>query len=115
MEKQNAFVYIVEIHNTVNSRKVVSVAKQFLHDKIYVTGNNKSYLGLRVKYETILSNSYQIWCFSTDLHRCPQYEISLKYVQWEPNRYMWTDMTKLIEAFRDSANAPKSANKHAFI
>ena len=40
-----------------------------------------------------------------------QYKISRKYVQWEPSRYMGTDgrtdMTKLIEVFREFAAAPK--------
>ena len=35
--------------------------------------------------------------------------MSSKSVQWETSCSMWTDMTKLIAAFRNFANVPKKA------
>jgi len=31
-----------------------------------------------------LSDFNQIWFFKTDFHKSPQYQISMKSVQWEP-------------------------------
>jgi hypothetical protein len=43
-----------------------------------------------------------------------KHQISLKFVQWEPNCFMQTNgqaaVTKLIVAFRKTANAPKNGN-----
>ena len=47
-------VYIVELQSTVNSKKILNVAKQFLQGEIYVAGNSKTYLGLRLMYPTFL-------------------------------------------------------------
>jgi hypothetical protein len=66
---------------------------------------------LYVKYPLFLSDFNEIWIFSTDFRRSLKYEVSLKSVKWEPSYVMptegQTDMTKLIVAFRNFANAPK--------
>jgi hypothetical protein len=62
----------------------------------------------------------QIWIFSTDFHRSPQYQISRKFVQWEPLCYMRTDrrkdrrkdMTKVISVLPDYADMPKNDNNN---
>jgi nicotinic acid mononucleotide adenylyltransferase len=50
---------------------------------------------------------------STDFRNVLKYQISWKSVQWEPNCSMRTDgradMTKLIDALRNFANAPKNS------
>jgi hypothetical protein len=64
-------------------------------------GNNKTYCGLYVNGPCVLSDINQIWTYSPDFHKSLSYEISRKFVQWEPRSYMQTDqtdMTKLIGA-----------------
>jgi hypothetical protein len=51
--------------------------------KIKVTGNNKSYLGLRVKGPIFLRDLNQISGFSADFPIGLQYKILWKFVQWE--------------------------------
>jgi hypothetical protein len=40
------------------------------------------YLGFHVKNTDFLLDFNQIWNFSTDFHKSPQYKISRKSVQW---------------------------------
>jgi hypothetical protein len=44
---------------------------------------------------------------STNFRKILKYQISWKFVQWEPNCSMRTNTTMLIVAFRNFANAPK--------
>jgi len=66
------------------------------------------------KAPVFLSDFNETWIFSTDFRKILKYQISRKFVQWEPNSSMrrdrQTDMTKLIFAFLNSAkaHAPKS-------
>ena len=57
-----------------------------------------------------LSDSNVTRIFWTDFRRVIKYQISWKAVQWKPRCSMWTDretnMTKLIVAFRNFADAP---------
>ena len=67
---------------------------------------------LHVRYLLFLSDSNVTRIFSTDFRRVIKYQISWKVVQWKPSCSMWTDretdMTKLIVALRNFANAPKN-------
>jgi hypothetical protein len=75
------------------------------------------YISLHVKYKLFLSGLIETWIFSTDFQEILKYHISWKSIQWELSSSMWTDtrtyMTKLIVAFRNFANSPKSGgNAH---
>ena len=73
------------------------------------------YKGLHVKYPLFLSEFNETWIFSTDFQKILKYQISRKSVQREPSCSMrtdgQTDMTKVIAAFRNFANAPKMTDK----
>jgi hypothetical protein len=70
------------------------------------------YVGRHVKYLLFLSDCNEIWIFSTDFRKILKYQNSQKSFQWEPSCSMRTDrrtdMTKLIVAFRNFAQAPKN-------
>ena len=63
---------------------------------------------LHVKYQLFLSDSNKNLNSLDRFQKKLKYQISSKSVQWEPSCSMRTDMTKLIVAFRNSANAPKN-------
>jgi hypothetical protein len=72
----------------------------------------KSVCWCSVKCPLFFSDFNEIWIFSTDFRKIFKYKISWKSVQWERSFSMrtdgrtdgWTDMTKLIVAFRNFAN-----------
>jgi len=49
-----------------------------------IVDKKKRYLGLHVKFPIFMPNFNQIRDFSTYFNVSPQYQISLKSVQWEP-------------------------------
>jgi hypothetical protein len=78
----------------------------------------KIYIGIHVKYHLFSSDFNDTWIFSTEFIKI-KYEISWKSVQWLPSFSVRmdgrtdrrTDMTKLIVAFRNFANVPKTKTR----
>ena len=72
--------------------------------------DQKRFLVFHVKYTSFLSDFKETRILSKDFLKVLKYQIPWKSVQWEPIFSMWTDgrtdMTKLIVAFRNLANAP---------
>ena len=70
------------------------------------------YIGLHVKYLLFLSNLKETGIFSTDFRKILKYKIPCKFAQWEPSCSMRTEgrteMTKIIFAFCNFANASKN-------
>ena len=68
-----------------------------------------------IKYPLFLSDVSETWISSTNFRKTLKYQISWKSVQWKPSCSVRTggrtDMTKLIVAFRNFANAPKNQRK----
>ena len=67
-----------------------------------------------VKYPLFLSN-YNRTLIPTGFRKTLKYQIPRKFVRWEQSCSMWTtdgrtDMTMLLIAFRNFANAPKNGN-----
>jgi hypothetical protein len=69
--------------------------------------NIKDEHGLHVQSPIFLSRFNVTSIFSKDLRIIFKYQISWKSVEWEPSCCMRTDITKLIVAFRNFAEAPK--------
>jgi hypothetical protein len=75
--------------------------------QIFISDNNKTYVGLSVKCTVLFSVLKQICIISTDFLKSPPYEISRKYVHWESRLCTrikgrtdgWTDLRKLIGIF----------------
>ena len=63
-----------------------------------------------------MSDFNATWIFSTDFRKMLEYQISWNSVRWEPSCSVRTDgrtdMTKLIVAFHDFANAPKNRSQN---
>ena len=77
---------------------------------IHVAGNNETYLNFRIKFSTFVSGFNQIWTFSTNFHRSPQYQISNKSVQKDTRRHTLTDGSdKTKRRLRIHWNAPKKS------
>ena len=80
---------------------------------------SKMYIGLHVKYPLFLSHFNNISILSIYFLKLLRYQVSWKSVQWEQSCSKRTDgrtdMTKLIAAFRNFANAPKIVGKMRFI
>jgi hypothetical protein len=72
------------------------------------------YIGLHVKYPLLLPDFNETVTFSTYVQNKLKYQFSRKPVQWEPSFSMrtdgWTDMTKLIVAFRNFEKKKKNYN-----
>jgi len=73
------------------------------------------YIGLHVKYPFFWSDFNETWILSTIFWKILECRISCKSVQWEPSCSVRsdgrTDMTKLIVAFHNFANAPKKQGR----
>jgi len=77
--------------------------------------DKKNSIGLSVEYPSFLSNCNEIWFFPTVFRKISKHQISWKSVLWKPSGSMRTDgrtdgrtdITKLIVAFRNFANASK--------
>jgi hypothetical protein len=73
---------------------------------------SKMYMDLHIKYPLFLSGFNGIWIFSTDFRKILKHKVSWKSVQWELSCFTRTDgqadITKLIVAFRNFADAPEN-------
>ena len=71
---------------------------------------SQMYIGIHVKYSLFLPDFNESRIISRDFRKVLKYNISWKSVQWQPScsmrKYGQTDMTKLLVAFRNFANAP---------
>jgi len=91
-------------------------SETFLILRRYERDMIKMHICLHVKYPLFLSYFNETWIFSTDFRKILKCQISWKSVRWEQSFSMRkdgrtdrrTDMTKLIVAFRNFANAPKT-------
>jgi hypothetical protein len=83
----------------------------------WARSDQKYIFGLPVNYLLSLSNFYETWIFSSDFRNIFKYQIFWKSVQWEPSCSMrrnrrtdrQTYTTKLIVAFRNFYNEPKTS------
>ena len=73
----------------------------------------KKCIGFHVKYLFFLSDFNESRIFSTDFRKIFKHQLLWKSVHWEPDCSTRidrrTDMTNLIVAFRNFANAPKNS------
>ena len=97
---------------------------QLLFETCLILRSIKRYIVINVKiihvqYPLFLSDFNGLWIFSTDFRKKLKFQVTSKSVQWEPSCSLRTDgrpdgqtwhddMTKLIVAFRNFANAPKN-------
>jgi hypothetical protein len=88
----------------------------FIKSTLYWSSYKAPSIDLHTKYPLFLSDFNETFNFSTVFRKVHKYKISYKSVAWEASRSMRTnrrtgertDVTKLIVAFRNFANAPKN-------
>jgi hypothetical protein len=96
---------VVPSHNTDTFSATLTAWHHFSQRAVNIPGND-TYSRLLINVPIFLPDFNQIWIFWTDFNESPQCQISWTSDQWEPRRWMQTEMTKLPGAFRDYANAP---------
>ena len=67
---------------------------------------SKMYSGLHIQYTLFLSDFNETWILLTNIRKILRHQIARKFVRVPCGE---TDMTKLIVAFRNFANAPKKS------
>jgi hypothetical protein len=82
MQKKHVLC-IVELPVTGSNEKKIKCFTTIHLWRIYVPGNNKAYSELYVKCQAVLSDFNQMWIFSTDIHKIPQFQILRISVQRE--------------------------------
>jgi hypothetical protein len=83
-------VFIVELRVSVNNIKLPRLVQQCFCNEFMSLAAIKKTLGLYVNCLIFLLDFNRIWTL-TDFHESTQYQISRKYVQWEPCWYIRTD------------------------
>ena len=91
-------------HNIDTFSATLTVRHHFSQRAVNIPGND-AYSRLVINFPIFLPDYNQIWILLTDFNESPQYQISRTSDQWEPRRWMQTEMRKLTGAFRDYANA----------
>jgi len=113
------------INGTISEKKILIIkcvfwfSLQLLTETFLILRRNERdtirgvYWSSRKVLFVFLSDFNETWIFWADFRKILKYQIWWKPVQRKPSCSMWadgrTDMTKLIVAFRNFANAPKTA------
>jgi succinate dehydrogenase hydrophobic anchor subunit len=63
--------------------------------------NTKTYSGLYVKCPTYFSDFNKMWNSSTDFHGSSKYQTWSESTQLKLGGYLWMDITRLTDAFRE--------------
>jgi hypothetical protein len=118
------FIHIIHISsqmarfskNVIEYKIVIRVYLQYLSEIFVIPRRTvkdmiKNDIGLHVKYPLFLSDFKETLIFSSEFLKILKCKTSRKSGQWEPRYSMRTeertDMTKVLVAFRNSANSPK--------
>jgi len=96
-------------HKMCVLRFFTTFVRNVYHSKKNWARYDKSYIGLHVKCPLFLSDINETLIFSTDFRKILKYQMLWKYVQWELCCSMRTDMTKLIVATSNFANASETS------
>ena len=75
-------LYLISCPNGLSN--LPFLLKRLLLWRFNVAGNSEMYLGLHVKCLIFLIDLNQVLSVSTYFHESHQYQISQKFVQWEP-------------------------------
>ena len=67
----------------------------------------KRHIGLHEQYPLFLPDFNKTWILSTDFRKILIYQVYWKSLQWKQSFFMRTDISKLMVASRNFANAPK--------
>jgi hypothetical protein len=67
------------------------LSETFLILRRIVRALSQMYIGLHVMYLLFLSDFNQTWTFLTEFKKILTYQISWKYIKWEPSCPTWTD------------------------